>query len=179
MGAIHAAVRSGNLQEARRCLDSRPECVDALEGFFASWLFDWTGRTPKRSPLHIAASLGLVEILALLLLRGASIDCVDGRGRTALMLACGAGREDCVVRLLGGGADLRVFDLIDHATCLHYAAGGGHLGCVAAIIASAKRSVRLERTWGMSSFLNVRGDGESPRSIWRAATGTRGCAGPC
>jgi hypothetical protein len=160
MGGIHAAVRSGNLGEARRCLNSRPASVDALEGCLLPWVIERAGRSPKRSaPLHIAALLGLVEILGLLLVRGARVDSIDGKGRTALMLACGEGREECVVRLLGAGADLLMFDLIDHTTCLHHAVAGGHFECVAAMIASAKGSGRLQRTWGTSSFMNVRGDG--------------------
>lgn len=46
-----------------------------------------------------------VRLVSMLLDQGAAVDAVDDRGRTALMIAAGAGHDDIVQRLLAGGAD--------------------------------------------------------------------------
>jgi len=87
------------------------------------------------TPLCIAASNGRTAVVQLLLERGAShqIEADDDSLRMPLFFACMSGYSD-VVRL-----KLEVDTDVDHrcengATALGYAAGGGHLKCVQALI---------------------------------------------
>ena len=52
--------------------------------------------------LHRAAARGLGAPLAQLLARRADVACRDGRGRTALHVACAAGEVVSLMQLLGG-----------------------------------------------------------------------------
>jgi len=54
--------------------------------------------------------LDAVEVMELLVSRGAHIDDRDNRGRTALMMAAELGHDEVVEALLGHGADLSVVD---------------------------------------------------------------------
>ena len=51
-------------------------------------------------PIHVAAILGHVDIVAYFLARGQSVDVRDGEGRTALMLALHLGSSVDMLRLL-------------------------------------------------------------------------------
>ena len=57
-----------------------------------------------------AGYLDALEIMDLLLLRGARIDDKDDRGRTALMIAAELGHDEVVDALIGHGADVRLVD---------------------------------------------------------------------
>jgi uncharacterized protein len=51
-----------------------------------------------------------LDVIALLLDAGASIDAIDNRGRTALMIAAELGRSEIVETLLARGADRAITD---------------------------------------------------------------------
>ena len=72
-------------------------------------------------PVHVAAILGHVDIVAYLLARGQSVDVRDSEGRTALMLALHLGSSLDMLRLLVRmGASLNTED--NHGnTPLHWA----------------------------------------------------------
>uniref|UniRef100_A0A8C4QL38 Uncharacterized protein n=1 Tax=Eptatretus burgeri TaxID=7764 RepID=A0A8C4QL38_EPTBU len=72
------------------------------------------------SALHLAASLGKVDCLDVMLSHGADVTAIDTSGRTPLHLAAKHKRTDCVHRLLQHKCPA---DKVDHTgkTALHYA----------------------------------------------------------
>jgi ankyrin repeat protein len=57
-----------------------------------------------------AGYIDAIEVIELLLSRGARIDDRDDRGRTALMMAAELGHDEVVDALLGHGADVSLVD---------------------------------------------------------------------
>jgi ankyrin repeat protein len=76
--------------------------------------------------LHYAVKNGKVNIAALLVMKGATVDMPDRLKRTPLLIAAANGREDCVTLLLGKGASPAVRDAHNY-TMLHASAEGGML----------------------------------------------------
>ncbi|MBN2133300.1 MAG: ankyrin repeat domain-containing protein [Sedimentisphaerales bacterium] len=76
-----------------------------------------------RTPLHLAAAAGRVEMIRLLCERGAAVDMADERGATPLHLAASFGRAEAVAGLLAGGA---------------YANARTHAGCTALDLAAGE-----------------------------------------
>ncbi len=79
------AVTGGRVDDAKRLLAADPSCVNEDHGV--------------RTPLHVAASRGDLEMCALLLRHGADLSRTDEGGNTPLELATMA-RQDAVVRVL-------------------------------------------------------------------------------
>ncbi|KAL2320493.1 hypothetical protein Fmac_029462 [Flemingia macrophylla] len=75
--------------------------------------------------IHLAARGGHVEVLRLLLVKGADVDSLSGEGATALHLAVGHGERECVRLLVANEARLDVREAREGDTCLHVAAGMG------------------------------------------------------
>jgi ankyrin repeat protein len=71
-------------------------------------------------PLHFAASYHHPELISLLLARRARVDALDGRGRTALLIAARDGDAETARRLLDRGANVNVKGTLDF-TPLHWA----------------------------------------------------------
>ena len=96
-------------------------------------LFPATGNTgismPKdfigRTPLHVAAEKGDVELLQLFIEQGCSIEARDELGRTPLFLAASLGQDAAFEFLLSRGASLQVRDHASHFL-MEVAARGNH-----------------------------------------------------
>lgn len=116
--ALYKACDSGNAQVSRLLIEA-----------------DKAGKTIKmstkkmHSPLHAAASSGLVDICKLLLQRGAEIESKDegitASGATPLAYAASGGHTKVVSCLLEHGANINAQDSFD-STPLHRAAYKGH-----------------------------------------------------
>ena len=74
-----------------------------------------------------------IELIDLIIKRGANINHRSLGGRTPLQKACGAGNIDAVKTLIKNGADVSLMN-DEGATCLHAAAHNGHLTIVQIII---------------------------------------------
>ncbi len=119
------AVRTGNRSVAAHALDDHPQWLNRFS-------YEPKAHGPEMwLPLHHAALLGKVEVVRLLLERGASPDCrtrfntpTHGRA-TPLHLAAAAGQLASVEALVAADAEL---DVLDAALCspLHLAARLGH-----------------------------------------------------
>lgn len=105
LGPLHYAVRSGSV-EVCEVLTSRGATHEPTDA----------GDTP----LHYAAK-GIHSLCALLLDRGAAIDAVNGRGETALHLACMYDRLGVCTLLLDKGA-AQTETAVERQTPLHLAA---------------------------------------------------------
>jgi ankyrin repeat protein len=83
--------------------------------------------------LHIAAMNGKVDIITVLIARGANVNIQDEQGVTPLMLASKDGKLDAVQALIAQGAKLDVQDKLGE-NALHIAAAHGRKDVVAALL---------------------------------------------
>lgn len=93
-----------------------------------------------RSPLHLAAEMGLSDLIEVYLNRGASIEAPDRWGNTPLMLAAASGREKTVSLLLSKGARVDAANKASR-TPLLMALIGGH-GKTADVLAAAGANLK-------------------------------------
>jgi ankyrin repeat protein len=91
----------------------------------------------KRTPLHWASSMGLIEVVRSLCDKGADTEIRDEGGWTALMIASSAGRALVVEELLYRGADPAAANPRGQ-TSLHYAASKGHTDVARALLVNGK-----------------------------------------
>ncbi|BBN16069.1 hypothetical protein MPTK1_7g03250 [Marchantia polymorpha subsp. ruderalis] len=140
---LFSAIREGDVEYVLQMLRDEPKLLNA--GFFYERL----------APLHVAAQQGQLQILQVLLERGAQVNILNSSGQTPLMLACKSGRWSCIEPLLEAGANVLAFDYTRARTCLHYASRGGHTECVRRILAAAAQGP-VANSWGFVRFVNVR-----------------------
>src|ERR1035437_139850 len=86
-----------------------------------------------QTALHIAAMNGKVDILTVLIARGASVNVQDENGITPLMLAARDGRLEAVQALIAQGAKIPVQDKLGE-NALHIAAAHGKKDVVSALL---------------------------------------------
>ncbi|XP_024538729.1 E3 ubiquitin-protein ligase XB3 isoform X1 [Selaginella moellendorffii] len=124
----------------------------------------------RLTPLHVAAMAGQVDVAALLIHKGASVNCSScNGGQTPLMLASKSGKHDCVDYLIQHGANVLLFDTSHSRTCLHYAAKAGHVDCIHRILLAAKCAPVAE-SWKFVRFVNTR-DSKGVTALHLAARG--------
>ncbi len=104
---------------------------------------DWQDEdNSNRTPLHLAAEYGQVEIAQMLIDAGADVNAQDKFNRTPLLLAARDGQVEIARVLIGAGADLNVQDNRDE-TPLHLAARNGKLVIARVLIdAGARKNIR-------------------------------------
>ncbi|CAG0908906.1 unnamed protein product, partial [Cyprideis torosa] len=115
----------------------------------------------KTSPLHKAEN---AKTARLLVEKGANIDCIDGKGRTALHLFCEWGRENVIKQLLSMGAscDIRnqkgqtAFEIAISSGYVHIAS---HFPNYLALVLSSNES-RFEEEFDVLSKLGEGGFGD-------------------
>ncbi|HXP91086.1 MAG TPA: ankyrin repeat domain-containing protein [Fibrobacteria bacterium] len=86
-----------------------------------------------QTALHMAAMNGKVDILTILIARGANVNGQDDQGITPLMLAARDGHVDAVQALVAQGAKIEVQDKLGE-NALHIAASHGKRDVVAALL---------------------------------------------
>lgn len=84
--------------------------------------------------LHEAASLGHLDLVKLLLARGADVDARERNGDTPLLRAGEYPWEDCTIALINSGADIHIKDGFGRTT-LHFACRSGLLNIVNILLA--------------------------------------------
>ena len=107
---------------------------------------------PGSTALMLAAELGHVEAIDILLGRGADVSASDDAGATALSFASDNGHVEAITLLLGRGADANTSDG-EGFTPVWGAAGGGHVEAMKAL---------LDYTGGGADVNKVNNTGETP-----------------
>lgn len=94
----------------------------------------------NRTPLHVAAHLGLTDTVKLLLSHEANFEAQDKYGNTALHLACDSGNVATVQALLGAGKKITLRTKNrEGQTPLHNAVCLGEVEMVKALMAAGGR----------------------------------------
>jgi len=114
----------------------------------------------KKRPLIAAAEAGNLEILKMLLDKGASTEMVDSNNFTALMLASANGHSECCEALLTRNADVHATSQFGF-TALILAAGNGHKATAELLVAKGA-NVNARNGWGRTALADacVHGHGE-------------------
>ena len=115
------------------------------------------GPTTTAALLHVAATNGHVEMVRILLKRGASVDLQTGIGYTALMTAAGYGRLPILSLLLQHSANPNL-QSGNGQTALIVAAGEGQEACVQALL-RAGANTELRTTDGRNALRWAEGQG--------------------
>eukprot|EP01135_Chromosphaera_perkinsii_P000993 Nk52_evm7s156 gene=Nk52_evmTU7s156 len=108
----------------------------------------------ERTPLHIATSANLPEVVKVLIDSGYSTDVKDIEGHSPMHTACQNGFTDCVEELLKGGAKVMVIDN-ENLTPMFCAVVRGHTGCVAKIAPIYGKEIDKELYEGNASFVSL------------------------
>ncbi|XP_032205613.1 putative ankyrin repeat domain-containing protein 20A5 [Mustela erminea] len=87
----------------------------------------------KRTPLHLACTIGHADMVDFLVGRTCKLDLYDGDCRTPLMKAVQYQEEACVTTLLEHGANPHLTDKFGN-TALHYAVAGENMSIVEKLI---------------------------------------------
>jgi ankyrin repeat protein len=119
---LREAILLGDVEAARRAIDEDPSIDINGESLFGM----------HDTFLMLAAHVGPVAMVDLLLDKGAEIDEPDDIGTTPLMLAAEMGRVDIINRLVDRGADVKSKWLGD--TALRRASENGHTEAVTCLL---------------------------------------------
>jgi ankyrin repeat protein len=119
---IHYAVRNGNTERVSQLLDSGSD-VNATESSRAAEVF-YGGKRLEYTPLHWAAFLGDLEMVQLLISKGAELNPIDPSWGTPLHLAAEQAQVEVVKFLLRKGARVNLTNPSWGHTPLHRAAWG-------------------------------------------------------
>ena len=93
-----------------------------------------------RTPLHVAASQGRLDIIVALLVAGAEVEDQTASGATSLHLAAAAGHDRAIQVLLRFAGDVDVVDSAGN-TAVHIAVLGGYANCCTALLAFSAASL--------------------------------------
>uniref|UniRef100_A0A452YNL1 RING-type E3 ubiquitin transferase n=1 Tax=Aegilops tauschii subsp. strangulata TaxID=200361 RepID=A0A452YNL1_AEGTS len=129
-----SAARDGDAVEARMLLELSPA------------LARYSTFGGLNSPLHFAAAKGHLDIVTLLLEKGADVNARNYCGQTALMHACRHGHWEVVQMLLLFRCNVTRADYLSGRTALHFAAHDGLVRCVRLLLADFIPSGPLEDT---------------------------------
>jgi ankyrin repeat protein len=95
--AIHQAIRNDQVSKVRELILKNPKLVNAKD-------------RNNNTPLHFAAQTGNMEIVRLLLSKGAEVNERNNEGITPLHLAVQKCNQEACRSLIGKGADLEAKD---------------------------------------------------------------------
>jgi len=117
-----------NMELLKACAEPGGEGVARVKALLDSdgVNINFRRRANKTTPLVCAVAFGRVEVVRLLLARGALVDLQDEQRGTPLMVACAQGDMACVGALLEAGASVDAKRTKDFASALHLASMGGH-----------------------------------------------------
>ena len=127
-GALHEAANFGRYNIAQMLLDHGAD-IELTSGY-SDHGNDASGRLGRRTPLLLAAQFPHLDILGLLIIRGANIHARNQSGEMALHLGAWFGHTSVVHAMLDAGADIEAKDNLCEETPLFKAAANGHTSIV-------------------------------------------------
>ncbi|TRY99393.1 hypothetical protein DNTS_002009 [Danionella cerebrum] len=133
-----SAVEHGEADKLASLLSKKGACPTKLD-------------SEGKSALHVAASRGQAECLAIILTHGADVSLQDSSGFTALHLAAKNNHPDCAKKLLQNKCAVDTADSSGR-TALHHAAASGHTGMVQ-LLCEHKSYVNLKDLEGFTPLL--------------------------
>ena len=129
--------------------------TEAIAGSRSSKILREASDGEGSRPLHVAAKLGLVDMVSLLLDLGSDIEAKDNWGRSPLLDAAMLNRLEVVELLLNRGSDISAED-VEGMTSLHWAAKSNHLGVLRALLSNG--NVRFGNQGWFHDWYNKNGD---------------------
>ncbi|KAL8695616.1 MAG: hypothetical protein Q9224_003294, partial [Gallowayella concinna] len=129
--------------------------TEAITGSRSSKILREASDLEGSRPLHLAAKLGLIGMVSLLLDLESDIEAKDNWARTPLVNAAMLNRLEIVDLLLARGADLSPKD-VDGMTALHWAAKSNHLAVLKTLI--FKGNARFGSHGWFQEWFNQHGD---------------------
>lgn len=104
-----------------------------------------------QTALHMAAMNGKVDILTILIARGANVNIQDDEGVSPLMVAAKAGQLEAVQALIAQGAKIELQDKLGE-NALHIAAGHGKKDVVEALL-DRGANIRATTNTGLNALV--------------------------
>ncbi|KAL8858875.1 MAG: hypothetical protein Q9178_004553 [Gyalolechia marmorata] len=129
--------------------------TEAIAGSRSSKILREASDGEGSRPLHVAAKLGLVDMVSLLLDLGSDIEAKDNWGRSPLLDAAMVNRLEVVELLLNRGSDISAED-VEGMTALHWAAKSNHLGVLRALLSNG--NARFAKQSWFHDWYNKNGD---------------------
>ena len=120
--------------------------TEAISGSRSSKILREASDAEGSRPLHLAAKLGLPDMVTLLHDRGCDAESKDNWGRTPLIVASMINRLDVIERLLYRKVDVRAQD-VEGRTALHWAAGLNHSGVISRLLRHTSTGVATQGTY--------------------------------
>ncbi|KAL8964601.1 MAG: hypothetical protein Q9183_004342, partial [Haloplaca sp. 2 TL-2023] len=120
--------------------------TEAISGSRSSKILHEASDAEGSRPLHLAAKLGLPDMVTLLLDRGCDAESKDNWGRTPLIVASMINRLDVIERLLYRKVDVRAQD-VQGMTALHWAARLNHSGVISRLLRHKSPGVATQGTY--------------------------------
>nr|XP_023013531.1 serine/threonine-protein phosphatase 6 regulatory ankyrin repeat subunit A-like isoform X1 [Leptinotarsa decemlineata] len=131
---LHYAIAGGNVEGVQMLLDNEQKLqeqkcqnIDGIKRMINKCSVDIM-------PLHLAAKLGNIEILRMIMPHCEDVNVRTNQGITPLVLAAREGHVQCVHFLLRFGAKVALADNINFMTPVHYSAKNGHSQCLTMLL---------------------------------------------
>jgi ankyrin repeat protein len=154
---IHDAAQKGDLQKVRALLETNQELVNQRDSGFG------------RTPLHWAARGVHLDVLRLLLEKGADPNAVDNSKIAALHSVSSRGHKEAAELLLAKGADVNAMDEFGK-TPLAYAITGSHKE-LAEFLVSKGATVPIQGEAGRRLLHDASSQGDKALAEWMVAKG--------
>ncbi|XP_026855171.2 ankycorbin isoform X2 [Electrophorus electricus] len=133
-----SAVEHGEAEKVTTLLTKKGTCATKLD-------------SEGKSALHVAATRGQAECLAVILAHGADVSVVDASGSTALHLAAKNNQLECAKKLIQAKCMVDAQDSSGR-TALHLAAASGNIGIVQ-LLCEHKCSLNLKDADGLTPLM--------------------------
>ncbi|CAG9861443.1 unnamed protein product [Phyllotreta striolata] len=126
---LHYAIAGGNVNGVQRLLEveQKNQEKNDVKKMLSKCSVDIT-------PLHLAAKLGNIDILKMIMPYFTDVNIRTNQGITPLLLAAREGHSQCVQVLLHYDAKVAMADYVNNMTPVHYSAKNGHSLCLSLLL---------------------------------------------